>query len=385
MGKIEANFQNCPTPMGKIKTNFQNCLIVTAVVYALTIQAAHENFLDREQTLPTSQSATPICAAAELSGGAMIDPRSLARVLGGDVFGNTVRAPGPGHSLKDRSLAIKLDASAPDGFLVYSYSGDDWKTCRDHVRRCLGLPDWKPGDDESTRSIPGSRIEQWDLAAVEGEVAESGRPYTEDELIRMGSARRIWEEAKHPVGTLAEIYLRQHRKLDLPDMLCGTVLRFHLRCPWRNENTGKSEHVPALIAVFRSIDNDAITAVQRVRLNADGSKNDRRMLGIVHRAAIKFDPADERLCIGEGVETCMAARQLGFKPTWALGSAGAISFFPLIENVKKLTILGEAGEGSARAIQMVGKRWRKAGRRVRIVMPNSGSDLNDVLLARVVS
>jgi putative DNA primase/helicase len=78
-------------------------------------------------------------------------------------------------------------------------------------------------------------------------------------------------------------------------------------------------------------------------------------------------------------------RQLGFKPAWALGSVGAISFFPPIDGVQRLIILGERGDASARAIRFCGKRWRQAGRRVRVVMPNVGSDLNDVLIARKIS
>ena len=60
---------------------------------------------------------------------------------------------------------------------------------------------------------------------------------------------------------------------------------------------------------FRSIDDDAITAVHRIALNSDGTKLDRRMRGVVHRAAIK--PAGKQLAIGEGLETAMAARHLG--------------------------------------------------------------------------
>jgi putative DNA primase/helicase len=78
----------------------------------------------------------------------------------------------------------------------------------------------------------------------------------------------------------------------------------------------------------------------------------------------------------------MAAQQLGLKPAWALGSVGAISFFPLIDGVKQLLILGEPGEVSARAIKFCGTRWRRAKRRVRIIMPDNGcSDLNDELIA----
>jgi putative DNA primase/helicase len=310
----------------------------------------------------------------------MMDVRTIANALNGDVAGrDTIVAPGPGHSKNDRSLAIKLDAAAPDGFLIFSHCGDDWKICRDYVRTKLGLPPWKPGD-ELQRTIHHSKIEQWDLAAIEAEVGEGPREWTEDDLTRIAYARDIWDHAKDPRNTLAEKYLREHRKLDLPAPLCASVLRFHPNCPWRNENTGQTERVPALIAAFRSIDNDTVLGIQRIRLNPDGSKFGRRMFGIVRRAAIKLDPVGKEICIGEGLETCLAGRQLGFLPTWALGSAGAISFFPLINDVQKLTIFGEAGKSSADAIKLAGTRWRKVGRRVRVVMPNSGSDLNDVIL-----
>ena len=72
----------------------------------------------------------------------------------------------------------------------------------------------------------------------------------------------------------------------------------------------------------------------------------------------------------------------GYGPTWALGSIGGISFFPIIDGVKTLIILGERGDASTRAIKICGTRWRKAGRRVRVVMPAPQfSDLNDVLMA----
>jgi hypothetical protein len=266
--------------------------------------------------------------------------------------------------------------------LIYSHAEDDWRACRDHVRSRLGLPAWEPGD-EQRRIIPQDHVFTWDLATIEAAENEGPRAWTEDELLRIAYARRIWNESRNLRGTLAEKYLRDVRKLDLPDELAGSVLRFHPRCLWRNENTGKIDRVPALIVPFRSIDDDAITGIHRIALTVDGKKIDRRMLGIVARAAIKLDPAGEALCVGEGVETCMAARQLGYAPTWALGSVGAISFFPLIDGIKRLVILGEAGEASAKAIKICGTRWcTKARRRVRIVMPNEGfSDLNDALIA----
>ena len=184
-----------------------------------------------------------------------------------------------------------------------------------------------------------------------------------------------------PKATLGETYLNDHRKLALDNELAGGVLRFHPRCPWRNENTGKTDRVPALIAAFRSIDDGTITAIHRIALSGDGRKLGRRMLGVVHRAAIMLDPIGPELAIGEGVETCMAARQLGIRPTWALGSTGGISGFPILDGITRLTILGETDQASADATEFCARRWRKAGRRVRIVTPEIGSDLNDELIA----
>ncbi len=305
-----------------------------------------------------------------------MDLRTLQRALGGEISAGQLLCPGPGHSRKDRSLAVRL--SGNDGFVVHSHSGDDWAECRDFVREKLGLPPWQPGD-EQRRTIP-QRHTNWDFAAVEAEANEGPRQWSKDELSRIAWARCIWEQSRDPRGTLAERYLHE-RSLNLPDELAGPVLRFHRGCPWRDENAGGTIYVPALIAAFRSIDDDAVTAVHRIALTDDGAKIGRRMLGVVHRSAVKLDPAGDLLAIGEGVETCLAARQMSYSPVWALGSTGNITRFPAIDGIKCLRILGETGEASARAVRLCGRRWHKAGRRVQLVQPNDGcSDLNDELM-----
>jgi hypothetical protein len=299
----------------------------------------------------------------------------IAKALGGDISGGRVLCPGPGHrSLRDRSLQVTL---SPSGFLVHSFAGDDWKICRDHVRSRLGLPPWEPGDGQGRRIHP-SRTKEFNRRAVDREAKFRSR--TEDDLVRIGCATEIWNKAVDPRGTLAERYLSS-RRLELGDELAGNVLRFHARCPWRNEDTDRTDFIPALIAAFRSIDDDEITAIHRIALNPDGTKIGRRMLGVVHRAAVKLDQINTEIAIGEGVETCMAARQLGIRPCWALGSTGNISGFPVIGNITQLTILGETGKASQDAIRFCAPRWRTAGRQVRIIMPEVGADLNDELIA----
>ena len=72
--------------------------------------------------------------------------QTLAEALGGEVNGSQVLAPGPGHSTIDRSLSVKLDSNAPDGFLTHSFSGDDAIICRDYVREKAGLAPFKRND-----------------------------------------------------------------------------------------------------------------------------------------------------------------------------------------------------------------------------------------------
>jgi putative DNA primase/helicase len=85
------------------------------------------------------------------SRGSLHDISYIARAMGGEAHGNQALVPGPGHTRKDRSLSIKPDASAPGGFLVQSFAGDDPLRCKDYVRERLGLPTWRA-------SAPGKSI-----------------------------------------------------------------------------------------------------------------------------------------------------------------------------------------------------------------------------------
>jgi hypothetical protein len=138
-----------------------------------------------------------------------------------------------------------------------------------------------------------------------------------------------------------------------------------------------------MLAALRCIHSDTITGVHRTRLTPDGRKVDRRMLGIASGSAIKIDP-DEAVTVGlvvaEGIETALAARQIGFRPVWALGSVSAIRALPILNGVDALTILGETGTASAEAIQVCGARWSQAGREVVVVEPLVGDDINDAIL-----
>jgi putative DNA primase/helicase len=95
----------------------------------------------------------------------------VAAALGGEVRGLEVFAPGPGHSGADRSLAVKLDAAAPDGFMVYSFSGDDAIASKNYVRQKLGLRPFEPNGNAS-----GGR-KSWPLLSEHIYRDEHGEPY----------------------------------------------------------------------------------------------------------------------------------------------------------------------------------------------------------------
>jgi len=307
-----------------------------------------------------------------------LDLRTIARALGGEITAGKVIAPAPGHSPRDRSLWVIPSHQAPNGYRVHCFSPkDDWREARDYVRDKLGLaPDaWRRC--EKNRQI-GDSTSRRQLAPCH---ASGQFGHTADHAARIARAMAIWDEAGDPRSTLAEVYLRS-RGLDLSNDVAGAVVRFHPRCPWRDEERQQTIRVPALVACMRAIDVDSITAVHRTRLTPEGTKVDRRMLGIAAGSAIKIDPDDAvtiGLAIGEGIESCLAGRQLGFKPVWSLGSASAIAAFMVSPGIEALTILAERDDANARAIEACASRWHAAGREVVVVEPASGSDILDAL------
>jgi len=282
----------------------------------------------------------------------MSDLRYFAHALGGVVSGaNSISCPGPGHHPDDRSVSVTFNPSAPDGFLVSSYGRTDWREAKDHVRRILGI---KHGN-----------------APRGPEACKRPQPSLEENRDRIAAALALWDGAADPRGTLAEKYLNS-RALDLHDDVAGEVLRWH-------------PGIHAMVALFRDVRTNEPRAISRTFLDREGRKITRRFLGPVSHAAIKID-ADESvlggLTIGEGIETCLAGRQIGLKPCWALGSAVAISNFPVLNGIEALWLLREIDAANMHAAIACKARWEAAGREVFDNWPSFGSDMNDSIQER---
>jgi putative DNA primase/helicase len=146
----------------------------------------------------------------------------LAQALHGEIHdghaGPYVLAPGPGHSPDDRSLSVSLSATAPDGFVVFSHYGDDWRECRDHVR-----------------------------AALNGEPLPDG-PVQPAKQHKKGNWKSVWFHAKNPLHHIprgkrrpeqkspVELYLNS-RGLELTTAIADEVVRFDPACGLRAKLT----------------------------------------------------------------------------------------------------------------------------------------------------
>jgi hypothetical protein len=69
--------------------------------------------------------------------------QSWARALGGEVCGEQVLCPGPGHSAADRSLSVMIGRDGAP--IVNNFSPrNNWQECKDHVRKLTGKEPFKP-------------------------------------------------------------------------------------------------------------------------------------------------------------------------------------------------------------------------------------------------
>jgi Toprim domain/CHC2 zinc finger len=194
-------------------------------------------------------------------------------------------------------------------------------------------------------------------------------------------ALRIWDEASEIHGTLAEQYLRR-RGLELPDD--DHALRFYSPCPFADTA------YPAMVALFRNIVTNEPQAIHRIAIGPGGVLIAKRMLGPVMGAAVKLDAdadVEHGLAVGEGIETMIAARMRGFRPAWALGSAGSLKNFPLLNGIECLSVIVDhdlpdknGRQAGQEAALECSQRWTAAGREVRRIVPRrQGADMADLV------
>jgi len=178
----------------------------------------------------------------------------------------------------------------------------------------------------------------------------------EDYAARIDRAQCIWSEVQPVRGTLAEQYLIG-RGIQVPDEALD-VLGFHQHCPF-----GEGRRAPALVALIQDIITGEPIAIHRRELTPDAAK------------------AGSWMALGP-----KSGMQLGFRPTWSVIDAGGMTAFPVLDHVRRLTIMADndVSETGQRAAAACRARWAAAGKVVRCAMPEEpGQDFNDVLLAEL--
>ncbi|MER9580482.1 toprim domain-containing protein [Mesorhizobium sp. M0276] len=231
----------------------------------------------------------------------------------------------------------------------------------DYVRERLGLPAFTPGSPRPAPPQPCFRDH------------ENARI---DEVSRRQKAGQLWAEGIGPSGTLVETYLAS-RGLMLPPEVAFRTIRFHPASPWLDES-GEVVRAPVMICRFSPSENDLDpeappSAIHRTRLKPDGSRHlGKKMLGAVAGQVIKLS-TDEDITLGlgicEGIETGLAIMEAGFRPVWALGSAGAVANFPTLAGIDCLTVFADHDGPGLAAAQQCAERWIAAGKEIFIRWP----------------
>ena len=151
----------------------------------------------------------------------MLIVENLAKELRGDVVGRrSVLVPGPGHSYADRSLSILIDPSAPGGFIVHSFAGDDPLLCREQLGR------------HGRGSKPSRRHSaKCSVVARRTPAAQEMALQRNNDDCRIEYALSVWGESVTFRGTIAGSYLISRGIKHLPDCM-ESALRFNPASPF---------------------------------------------------------------------------------------------------------------------------------------------------------
>jgi hypothetical protein len=309
-----------------------------------------------------------------------MDPRTAARLLGGHIAAGQISCPGPGHSSKDRSMSVRFDPQAPDGFVVFSHAGDDPLACKDYVREKFGMPSFAR---RRPRTRPTSELRR--LASTQAVAAAVS---DDDDRARAARAIDIWNHAPGEVTSpLLEAYLAHRGVLEAARPSFGHAIRFHPRCPF-----GPNVWVPCMIALVVDIGTNEPLGIHRTAISPEGRNTEvggrkRMAFGRLAGGAVKLTPDEDvtvALGIAEGLETALSMKllsQFGRTPVWSVLSAGGVKSFPVLSGIESLWIGVDHDVRGERAAKTCSERWTEAGAEAFRVIPRTVStDLNDLIV-----
>lgn len=276
---------------------------------------------------------------------------------GGILLDGGARAliPGPNHSHKDRSVSLRLTEEGR--ILIHCFSPkDDWRDVR-RALADLGLLDHEPRGEQQ-----GAR---WSASKI------AAQPVSEERVAR---ARRLWDDSRSLLHTVATAYLRRRA---IPEKLWDTpALRFHPQMTSLDDRAKR----PALVAAITD-PSGALQGVQVTLLTAHGTAKaavptPRRVIGKLMGGAVRLDPASGELAVGEGVETMLSASHALGLPAWAALTADNLSSFQPAAQTRRLVIAVDNDPAGHAAFENL-KRRLESTLTVDIALPpNDAGDWN---------
>nr|WP_244521179.1 toprim domain-containing protein [Bauldia litoralis] len=185
----------------------------------------------------------------------------------------------------------------------------------------------------------------------------------------------IWTSARPAGGTLVETYLASRGlRIETPP-----TLRFH---PSLKHPAG--DRWPAMVALVTRGADDTPVGIHRTFLAPDGSGKapvmpQKMMLGPCRGGAVRLGTGTDRLMVGEGIETCLAAMQATGRPAWAALSTSGLRGLVLPDDIREVAILADGDPPGETAARDAARRWSREGRDIGIARAPAGMDFNDVL------
>lgn len=285
---------------------------------------------------------------------------TVAKALGGHRAGATWMARCPAHD--DSSPSLAISAGKHGKVLVRCHAGCHQ---RDVIAALIERGLWDATDkhpDIIARKHPKN---------LEREPDPDAKARTE-------AALAIWRASQDIAGSLGETYLRSRGIAPSP----LPALRFH---PGLKHASGGVW--PAMVALVVHGETGEALAVHRTFLARDGHGKapvdpPKMMLGPCRGGVVRLGEPCDTLMVGEGIETCLAAKQATGKPAWAALSTSGLRSLDLPRAIAKVIVLADGDEPGEAAAQHCARRWQREGRSVWIARPPSGMDFNDLLKAR---
>lgn len=280
----------------------------------------------------------------------------IVKALGGEQYGaRRAVIPGPGHSPSDRSVSLLVAAGGR--LVVRSWGRSSWQEVLDDLRRRKFI------DDNNRLAGMGGR---------EGYHGPGGSPA---EKVRCAAA--IWAEAAPVLATLSE---RHARARGITRPLPGAdVLRHAARAPLRVYDPADRRTHAAMVAAIISPEG-SFTAVELTYLDRQGARDDRirparKSVGAIPPgSAVRIDPPDAEMLVGEGVFTTLSATEHFSLPGWATLSTARLRTWSPPPGVRSVLVAGDNGADGRRSASCLVQRLRARGVQAEAVFPPRSFD-----------